>query len=694
MTVWTRHVSVTEEPAGENTGADTLPTPFHDLQDYVALPRATGLALALDGSRLVTSVSGLDTDHTQYVTALWEVDPTGARPARRLTRSTKGERSPVFTPDGDLLFVSARPDPAQNPKERTPAALWLLPGDGGEARVVGSRPGGIGSPVVATEAGTVVVTSMTLPGAVTGEEDEERRTAREDKKISAILHSCHPVRFWDHDLGPDQPRLLTGALPAGEGTVDWTDLTPVPGTALRETSADISPDGRTIVANWLVAEPHGSSRPTLVAIDVASGERRALADDTAYEFGGARISPDGRSVAAIRTSRSAPTHAPRVELVVMPLTGGEPLVPAAGWDRWPAEMRWTPDATALIVVADENGRSPLFRITVPEGTVTRLTRDDGAYTDPQVSPDGRHVYALRAAVDAPATPVRLNAHRADQEPTVLPGPVEPPALPGTLAEVTATAEDGTVLRAWLALPEHAAEDPAPLLLWIHGGPLSSWNTWSWRWNPWLMVARGYAVLLPDPALSTGYGQSFIDRGWGDWGGPPYTDLLTLTDVAEALPEIDATRTAAMGGSFGGYQANWLAGHTDRFAAIVTHASIWTLDQISYTTDEAVYLLREMTAEMRTANSPHSHSHKITTPMLVIHGDKDYRVPIGEALRLWWDLVSGRPDPDDQPHRFLYFPDENHWILQPQHAVIWYETVTAFLAHHVLGKEFQVPELLR
>lgn len=688
-------MSVTEEHASENTGADAAPTPFHDLQDYVSLPRVTGLTLSPDGSRLVTSVSGLDTDRTRYVTALWDVDPAGARPARRLTRSAQGERTPAFTPNGDLLFASARPDPAQRPKDPTPVALWLLPCGGGEARVVGSRPGGIGSPVVATEAGTVVITSMTLPGVVTSEEDEQRRTARADKKISAILHSGHPVRFWDHDLGPDQPRLFAGALPAGEGTVDWTDLTPVPGMALRETSVDISPDGQTIVTNWLVAEPYGSSRPTLAAIDVTSGERRALADHAGYEFGTARISPDGRSVAAIRTNRSKPADAPRVELVVMPLTGGEPLVPAVGWDRWPAELRWTPDATALIVAADENGRSPLFRITVAEGTVTRLTGDDGAYTDPLVSPDGGHVYALRAAVDAPAVPVRIGAHDADQQPVLLPGPVEAPAtLPGTLAEVTTTADDGTALRAWLALPAHAADEPAPLLLWIHGGPLGSWNTWSWRWNPWLMVARGYAVLLPDPALSTGYGQSFIDRGWGAWGGPPYTDVLTLTDAAEALPEIDATRTAAMGGSFGGYLANWLAGHTDRFAAIVTHASIWTLDQASHTTDETVHLLREMTAEMRAAHSPHSLGHAITTPMLVIHGDRDYRVPIGEALRLWWDLVSGRPDPDDQPHRFLYFPDENHWILQPQHAVIWYETVTAFLAHHVLGKEFHVPDLLR
>ena len=138
------------------------------------------------------------------------------------------------------------------------------------------------------------------------------------------------------------------------------------------------------------------------------------------------------------------------------------------------------------------------------------------------------------------------------------------------------------------------------------------------------------MLLPDPALSTGYGQDFIQRGWGAWGGPPFDDLMAATDAACAHPRIDATRIAAMGGSFGGYMANWMAGHTDRFAAIVTHASLWALDQFGPTTDTAYYWRREMTPEMTAANSPHHFVDKISTPMLVIHGDKDYRVPIGEA----------------------------------------------------------------
>ena len=177
------------------------------------------------------------------------------------------------------------------------------------------------------------------------------------------------------------------------------------------------------------------------------------------------------------------------------------------------------------------------------------------------------------------------------------------------------------------------------MLWVHGGPLGSWNAWHWRWNPWLLVAQGYAVLLPDPALSTGYGQDFIQRGWGAWGFAPYTDLMAATDAACAHPGVDETRTAAMGGSFGGYMANWIAGHTDRFDAIVTHASLWALDQFGPTTDGAYWWAREMTPEMAERNSPHRFVGQIRTPMLVIHGDKDYRVPIGEALRLWYELLT-------------------------------------------------------
>lgn len=712
-------------------------TPFHDLDVYVGLPRPAGLRLSPDGSRLVTAVSTLDPQRNRYVTALWEVDPTGGRPARRLTRSAKGETGAAFLPDGSLLFVSARPDPDAKAEDDAKAALWLLPAGGGEARVVATRPGGVGGVVTAAGCRRVLVSSATLPGAVTAADDQARRAARKNTKVSAILHESYPIRYWDHDLGPDEERLLVADLPdepteagsppvprsgsaAGDaeanadanvdanvdaddllpGRVELRDLTPTPGRALDEASYALSPDGRTLVTTWYAYERGGGRRTTLVTIDTESGQRRTVLDHPGVEYYRPRFSPDGGRVAVLVEHRSTAAEPIRESLALLDLTDSTLRTVAPGWDAWPLTAEWTPEGAALLVTADELGGSPVFRVELgdrPEAdTVIRLTGDRACYTDLQVAPDGHSVYALRAAVDAAPAPVRLDPAAPDQRPTLLLGPAPATPLPGRVTEVTTTAADGTPLRAWLALPEGAGPlAPAPLLLWIHGGPLGSWNSWSWRWNPWLLVAQGYAVLLPDPALSTGYGQDFVRRGWGRWGGEPFTDLMSITDAAVARDDVDAERTAAMGGSFGGYMANWVAGHTDRFRGIVTHASLWALDQFGPTTDGYDYWRREMTAQMALDNSPHLSVRDIRTPMLVVHGDRDYRVPIGEALRLWAELAEHHTDDQGRmPHKFLYFPDENHWVLSPQNAKVWYRTVFAFLDHTVHGKDWQAPDLLR
>ncbi|MFC3990508.1 S9 family peptidase [Actinoplanes siamensis] len=665
-------------------------TPFADLDAYVALPRVAGLRLSPDGRRLVVGVGTPDRKQNRYTTALWEVDPDGSRPARRLTRSDQGETAAAFTPDGDLLFTSARPDPSGDPAEEPATALWLLPAGGGDAQVIASPPGGVRGVVVAAD-GTVVLGSTRMPSATGEAADRELRTRRKDAGVSAVLYEEYPIRYWDHAFGPERTRLLTADRPGAE----LRDLTGHVGNAFQdEASWDLAPDGRTVIAVWDVAEAAASRRSTLVAIDVAGGERRTLADDAAHEYGSPRISPDGTQVAVIVYRRSSAEDPGDRRLAVVPLAGGPVRILTGHWDRWPNAVRWTPDGASLIVGADDRGRAPLWWVDAETGRTTRLTGDDGAYTDFEVAPDGGAVYALRSAVGAPPAPVRISLD-GSPEVNFLPGPAEAPAVPGRVTEVTTTAGDGTPLRAWLALPAGAGPDaPAPLLVWIHGGPLGSWNGWSWRWNPWLAVARGYAVLLPDPALSTGYGHEFIRRGWGRWGEAPYTDLMSLTDAAEQRADLDARRTVAMGGSFGGYMANWIAGHTDRFAAIVSHASLWALDQMWATTDVAYYWAREMTEQAAYDNSPHRFAARITTPMLVIHGDKDYRVPIGESLRLWWDLLSRSTARDGStPHKFLFFPNENHWILTPGHAKVWYETVLAFLAHHVHDEPWRRPELL-
>lgn len=703
-------------------------TPFHNLDEYLAIPRVGGLALSADGTRLVTSVQALGPDRTSYVSSLWEVDPTGASPARRLTRSAKGESSAVFTRTGDLLFTSSRPDPDAKPDDDAPGALWLLPAAGGEARVIASAPGGVGGPLVAADADTVSVTADVLHSAPDLAADEKLRGARKELKVAAILHTGYPVRSWDHDLGPEEERRFVGDLasladvpasplpdpePAeGEkparkipaGQLQLRQIT-TPGRGLRDATSALTPDGTTLVTTWSVGHPGAAVRNTLVAIDTATGESRVLVDDPTLDVWGVSVSRDGKWAAYVTESITTSTESPVSHLAMVPVAGGTPTVLVPEWDRWVADVPvWLADGSGLLVVADDDGRAPVFLVTL-EGTpaVQKVTSDAAAFSSLQVTSDGSTAYALRSSYAAPAEPVRIDlaAFRASGAPvaaTLLRGPVAAPSLPGTLTEVETIADDGVRIRSWLVLPEGAsAEKPAPLLLWIHGGPLSSWNAWSWRWNPWLMAAKGYAVLLPDPALSTGYGRGFIQRGWGAWGERPYTDLMAATDAAIQRPDIDETRTAAMGGSFGGYMANWVAGHTDRFRAIVTHASLWALDQFSPTTDGAFYWVRELSPEMAQRNSPHLSVGSIRTPMLVVHGDRDYRVPIGDGLRLWFDLLtaSGLPAADDGStvHRFLYFPNENHWVLKPQHSKVWYEVVLGFLGEHVLGEAPTLPEVL-
>ncbi|WP_019181328.1 S9 family peptidase [Microbacterium yannicii] len=708
-----------------------MPTPFDSLDDYIALPRVEGLALSPDGTTAVLTVAALKKDGTGYERSLWRVPTRGDGGPRRLTRSAKGESGAAFTPAGDVLFVSARPD-AESEDDDESGQLWLLPAGGGEARPVTRLAGGVdGIAAVAEQADRVVVAASLLPGAESLEAEASLRGRRKKRKVSAILHEAYPIRYWDHDLGPAEPHLLSVDLgdlqdtvaaavaessAQAESTADAAaeaagadsgagpdeqpypatlprprDLTPRPGRSADHAEAALTPDGATLIVSLQRPEQRGGRR-IIVSIDTATGARTTLFDEVGADFEAPTISHDGTRLAFLRTEKSTPAAPTDYEVWVADLDGAAARRIAEGWDRWASSFVFDAGDEALVATADANGRGPVFRLPLDGSAPSQLTDDDFTYTHVAVDRTTGDLVALRSSWVVPPHPVRIDPNGTV---TTLATPAPAPAAPGTITEVETTASDGARVRGWLLLPDGASADAAaPLLLWIHGGPLNSWNAWSWRWAPLLAVARGYAVLLPDPALSTGYGLDFIARGWNSWGGKPYTDLMSITDAAVARDDIDETRTAAMGGSFGGYMANWVAGHTDRFRAIVTHASLWALDQFAGTTDDSEYWQRIFTAEAMLENSPHRFVSDIRTPLMVVHGDKDYRVPVGEGLRLWSELAEHHADEDGHmPHRFLYFPDENHWVLKPQHAIVWYETVFAFLAQHVLGEEFERPELL-
>ncbi|MEJ7801469.1 MAG: prolyl oligopeptidase family serine peptidase, partial [Ilumatobacter sp.] len=496
------------------------------------------------------------------------------------------------------------------------------------------------------------------------------------------------------DLGPAVPHVFwLGRVPAEGESTTLRDLMPdiaSPYGAGEEVA--VSPDGRLVAVSEQVPDGPVAWRSRLTVVATDTGERRVLVDEADADIESPSFSPDSDRIVCVRHQASTHADPPHQTLLVVDVASGTSTDLTPNFDRWPNTPRFAADGKAVFFTADDEGRHPIFRVA-GGGQPVRLT-GDGSYTDVQIAADGSALYALRSSIDSPAAPVRLDPTAAGQDPEPLPNPGTIATLPGTLRELDAVAADGTAVQTWLVLPDCAtADSPAPLVLWIHGGPLMSWNSWSWRWTPWNLVAHGYAVLMPNPGLSQGFGQDFVRRGWGAWGAEPYTDLMAATDAAIELPEIDGSRTAAMGGSFGGYMANWVATQTRRFDAIVTHASLWHLDGFVGATDASSYWEREfgdplIAPDRYDANSPHRYADAIDTPMLVIHGDKDYRVPIGEGLRLWYDLQKR-----EVPSKFLYFPDENHWVLTPGNATVWYETVLAFLGEHVLGEDWQRPALL-
>lgn len=662
-------------------------TAFHDR--LIAQSRLTDLILTPDGTRLIVSVQTINGEGTGYAPQLWEVDPSGEGETGPVARAAQVAFAPSFAPDGTLLFLSDRENAATAGKEEaaTGVALWALP-EHGEAERIAHHPGGISAFVVAKDAGVISYTAALLPGATDAAAHARLRQDRQSGKVNAVLYEANQTRTWDRDIGPAEPHtfvLRSDGDPVNAGSQGLAEGSDVA----------LSPDG-SLVAYTRAPTGHALDTNVVVIADAATGAERRTLSRPGNQYCRLAFTADGSRLVCERQREETWDTEWRVTLVAFDLASGEEVDLLPKFDNWPwpgrAVLSPIPGDGTLWFTGDERGHCPVFRRDA-DGTITRLTAS-GAYASLRVTPDGSTLYALRSAIDSPPQVVRLDAATADQRPSVLKTPGNLGPLPGTLTEVHAEADDGFPLRAWLALPEGAsAERQAPLIVVPHGGPQASWSAWTWGQNPWAFTQRGYAVLLPDPALSTGYGQQMQVRGRGQYGGQPYRDVIALTDAALARSDLDPTRTGVVGWSYGGYLANRAATLTDRFKAIVSHAGMWNLETLQADTNMHAYF-RKIFGDPRTqreryeADSPHLAAEKVTTPMLIVHGGKDYRVPVGQSLGLHNDLQRL-----GVPVRFLYFPDEGHGIGAPNHTRIMYETVLYFLDHRVLGREWKRPALL-
>ena len=665
-------------------------------EQLVAVPRLSGLAAHRAGP-VVALRQELSSDAKRYVKHAWAV-PRHGEPVQ-LTHGDHGVQEVRPTSSGSVWFTSDRPVAGDDAKR---TRLWLLP-EHGEARMVLDAPEGVSNLELGGD--RLFFVSGLYPAA-RGAQDEFARNReihdrRDETGVSGILYDSAPMRFWDHDLPAAQDALWfldTAAVAGGVDPVAAVRRVELPEGRLGQYT--VAPDGTWVLATVSTLLPEGTQRSQLWRLPVAAehGEEAVLLHDTdeAEMWAPAEISPDGTRALLGRQLLWREGVSMAVSVWVHDLASGEETEVVPADEHWAQDPHWVDEET-FVCTADHRGRGIVLRVRCPRGGASTVETaaggpdQDETYSSVQVA--GDELVGLRASYAHPFELVRWPATAAagSAESAPVAGLVPDHEVPGRLEEVTTTAEDGTEIRAWLALPR--TEDDAarhPLLVSVHGGPWGSNNQWSWRWNPWPFVAQGYAVLLPDPAISTGYGQTMIDRGQQELGGAPFTDVMALTEAATERPDIDPERQALMGGSYGGYMANWVATHTgDRFRCIVTHASLWNLDTMGATTDNTLW--REAMGPSQAGTySPHRFAEDIEVPLLVIHGDKDYRVPISQGIELWADLQQRT---GVEGHRFLYYPDEGHWILKPANARTWYETVLAFVGEHVLGQEQERPELL-
>ena len=665
--------------------------------------RLTGLETT-EGGRIVARVSALDAKGTSYRGALVEIDGERLVP---LTRGSASIGAVALAEDGTTFFTAKRV--GEDGEETEDAQLWALP-PRGEARELASRPGGFGGLAVA---GRHLLTELEIHSQATDETTHAELSATRTKaKVTAALHSGFPTRYWDHDLGPSRTVLAIAALPEDLATAERT-----PAPTAEEADGDedaptqvlhlrhvTMPPGRLV--DWTVDR---TGEQALVAMADSRGDRLAVTDlylldlvgaqpprllregTNQLEHGPGEFSPSGDRALIGRHRVWTQTQTMSVGVELLDLATGESAAVWPELDRW-VDPVWL-DENTLVATSDDTGRGAVWIGDVSDAAPRRLAggpQQDLAFSDLSIA--GGAIIASASGIAVAPHPVRIDRSSGAVE--ALPNPADALAQEGTLTEVTATAEDGTALRAWLRLP--AGEGPHPLVVFAHGGPWGSWNAWTYRWNPGPFVAAGYAVLLPDPAISTGYGQSMIDRGQHELGGAPYTDIMALVDVTIAREDIDESATAFAGGSYGGYMANWVAGHTgDRFRCIVTHASLWDTETMGSTTDNAGW--HRPMIEQNARYNPKDSVREIVAPMLVIHGDKDYRVPIAQGHALWHDLNEYSATPRDEQgrtrHRYLYFPDEGHWITGRGNAQVWYETFLGFLDEHVRGETWERPATL-
>ncbi|MCC2956927.1 S9 family peptidase [Massilia sp. IC2-477] len=673
------------------TSAMAAPRGF-TVEDLVNMERVGSPAVSPDASRVVYTVRSTDMSKNRGHTELWMVDLRAGKPApQRLTEHASSSTEPEWSASGDAVyFLSTRSGSSQ---------VWRLPlggGKPGEPVKVTDLPLDVESFRVSPLGDRVAMSLSVFRDCADLACTRQRAEAKEKDKATGKLYDRLFVRHWDTWNDGRNNVLFSAPLDAAgkvsgqpvslSGTLDG-DVPSKPFGDREEFR--FSPDGKSIVFAARIAgkTEAWSTNFDLYTVPAAGGAPRNLTlENPAWDTKGV-YSPDGRTLAYLAMARPG-FEADRYQIMLLDIATGQKRKLAADWDRSPGSLQWRADGKALIVDAEDVGQHRLFSIDAVNGKVTALTDkgaigafdvrgDTVAYTQANLA-SGAQLYAMKLGGQS-AQLTKLNAERLAD---VRWGDYEQFSFKGANGDTVY----GHVMKPWNAEPGKKY----PVAFLVHGGPQGSFgNGWSYRWNPQVYAGAGYATVFIDFHGSTRYGQKFTDSISGDWGGKPLEDLKKGLDAAvKKFPWLDRERSCALGASYGGYMMNWIAGSwNDGFRCLVNHDGVFDSRGMAYSTEEQWFTDWENGGAYFAVPNNHErfnpvhHVNKWKTPMLVIQGDLDFRIPTAQALSTFTALQ--RKGIDSQ---LLVFPDENHWVLKPANSVQWHHTVMKWLDRHLKQQE--------
>lgn len=648
-------------------------------EDLMRVQRISDPQVSPDGSWVAYVNATVDLAENKKTSHIWIVPVEGGE-ARELTRGDGSDTRPRWSPDGkELAFISTRGGKQQG---------WIIPADGGEARQLTTLSTEADGITWASKSDTLLFTSQVYPDCADDACNKQRLEEAEKSKVKARIIEHLLFRHWDAWRDGEYTHLL--AVSAKGGTP--RDLTPgaydAPTFFLGAPDGyAISPDGTEVCYTSNRAVPPSAVAWTtnndLYLVSPSGGEAKNITAANLGSDASPEYSPDGRYIAYTSQARNG-YESDLFRLRVYDRQTGEIKDLTTGFDQWVESFAWAPDSDTIYFIAPDHAQQPIFKTSVSHPKVEKVI--DGDFDGLSVTPDGKTLVFTRTTIAQPAEVYRASVQGADLTAVTHANDALLAELDLHPAEfVNTSGAGGAEIQSLIVKPPaFDASKKYPAIFLVHGGPQGAWDdSWGYRWNAQMFASHGYAVMMTNFHGSTGYGQRFVESISGDWGGAPYEDLMKASDYLESLPYVDKTRIGAAGASFGGYMIDWMAGHTTRYKVLVSHDGVYDNRSMYGETEELWFPEHELKGlpwdkgSVYEKWSPSNFVQNIQTPMLLVEGALDFRVPQGQAFQLFSALQRR-----GIPSKLLYFEQEGHWVNKPQDSQLWYSTVLGWLDQYL------------